>query len=428
MNKYQEIYSSTDEDISQKELLEALNTSTTWEDLYWLAKIMMVGNYDVTDEQIIHTLEHCLFAGLSVTDKENFYDANECLSRLYIRYGMYREASSKLMVLIYNFDCPDWVHLYFATTQLHTMFERIAEEPKFFFERLLAVDFYNYETRTEVRNIFSKYLYALTEKKYKGKMAIGEIIQFAERIRFTSSNEFKRFHKIVCPNMPYMQLSDDTDVRLQEANLTAKKELLAIEEELANREKEIERLRQENRAYAESKEKAEAELEQVKKAAMQPQNIQDIYGQISYLFNFDMKYHLADMLTKKFMQNCPKNYWNIKVKKSLKMIDRWKCDKYKEISDFAIDAILRIYRLNFDDFYTYESLAKRSAEQTLRTIQNVRNDWVGHLEDGRMEKESVVTDLNTIIEFIQQIEMPRELQKKYIELRNTVKKMDWTVT
>ena len=55
MNKYQSIYQSGNKDITENELIKALDNISSWEDAYWLAKIVMNGNYEIQDERIIET-------------------------------------------------------------------------------------------------------------------------------------------------------------------------------------------------------------------------------------------------------------------------------------------------------------------------------------------------------------------------------------
>ena len=467
MNKYQALFRSNCNGVSPSELLRAADNVSDWEDGYWIAKIWMTGNYDIPDDKVIDLLEYCFFAGLPAGNREIFFDANECLAKLYLRYSMYREAASKLMLLAYNYDCPDWVHLYLAMAQLYTTFDRIVEEPRFFFDRLLQADFNNTETRCEVRNIFGKYLCMIVENPGESTIASREIIAFAEKIRFTTSDEFKVFHQIVCPNLPYTitadQLQENAPVHHEEATIKAR--AAALEEELSKARKveeeyskqlqaqraEMERMQREKVAREEQQRSFEAaikkkltakdsdiaklegektflakrllELEQAKKTEMLPQNIDDVYQKITTWLNCSLRRYLAQWLTSHFEKTCSNDYWNKKVKPALLPPELKRFDSYKELTDFAFDAVLNIYYNNLNDFHTYNSMAKTNDRERIEEMHQVRNRWVGHFEENSWTKERILFDLDTIIEFIQQIDMPKERQKEYMEFRAAVVNM-----
>jgi len=527
MNKYQELFQNEDISVSESELINALDNISSWEDGYWLCKILMSRNSSVSDERLIETLEYCFFIGLSIANKEVFFDANECLAKLYIRYGMYNEASPKLQLLVYNYECPDWAHLYFATTQLYTEFERIVEEPKFFFDRLLKANFNDPEIRAEIRSVFGKYLCLISEKQTGAEnIACNEIIQFAEKIHATATDEFQMFHEAVCSNLPYVKISDESDdiegtreelerlkadaakmkeeaARSQKAEETAKKAAKEAEEkaaqsqaeasmsreaadvakrnaekakEEANRSKKAEEAAKQaakaaqdkaaksqeeaskskdaadaarrdaekaksdafqsrsaaehakNEAKKLEKEKSDlaarlVELEKTKQTALQPQNIDDVFFKINQWLNVPLRRYLAQWLTNNFSRTCKNDFWNKKVKPSLMQKELAKFDTYKELTDFAIDALLNIYYNNLNDFYSYNSFAKTNDRERIQEMQQIRNRWVGHFEENSWTKEKILFDIDTIIEFINQIEMPYGSQKEYTEFRALVAKM-----
>lgn len=474
MNKYQEIYNSQTFDIAQSELVSVMEASSRWEDAYWVAKILISGNYDVSDEKIIECLEYCFYAGLSISNKDIFYDANELLAKLYIRYGMYNEASAKLMVLACNFDCPDWVHIYYAMTQLYTIFDRIVEEPKYFFDRLLQANTDNYNTRTEVKNIFGKYLCLIVEKQPACKVASSEIVGFAEKLKFTKSEEFKLFHQTVCPEMDYISISDDSE-ELEKSRLAeqeAKERASKLEEELSKIQKdkeqyqqqlkaqqeEVARLQRESDVNSEAQKRIEdtykkelsdkevdisrlnaekealegektllasrlAELEKSSQTEMQPQNIDDVLLKFQSWLNCTLRRYLAQWLTFKFTKNCKGDYWNKKVKPALRHKELEKFDLYKELVDFAIDALLNIYYHNLDDFYPCNSLGKTNDRECIEEMQQIRNRWIGHFEENNLKKERILFDIDTIIQFTEQIEMPEEQRKDYRDFKKAVKNM-----
>ena len=468
MNKYQSIYQSGNKDITENELIKALDNISSWEDAYWLAKIVMNGNYEIQDERIIETLEYCFFMGLSISFKEIFFDANECLAKLYIRYGLYDEAASKLILLTDNFDCPDWVHLYLAMTQLYTIFSRIVEEPKFFFERLSLVNMQNKETKQEVKNIFSKYLCLIVENDNYSQIAIDEIINFAEQIKITASDEFKLFHSTKCPDKKYEIVSESNEEyeELLESHALIEKKAVQLEEEL-NKSKASERkyhdelivknkalsdlesengelsirLEETSREYQERlKEKDTVvadlenensllakrikELESVKQTTLHADSIDDIFLKITGWLNVSLKRYLAQWLNGYFTRNCRNDFWSKKVKPSLTAKEIERFDLYKELSDFAIDALLNIYYNNLDDFYTFNSMAKKDDRERIKEMQKIRNRWVGHFEENAWTKEKILFDIQTIIEFTEQIEMPYDKRKEYIEYKALVEKMN----
>lgn len=467
MSKYKELYEAEDYTLADLNLQDAIESVTTWEDGYWLSKLLLAGDFDISDEKIIDTLEFCFFAGLTISSKEIFFDANECLAKLYIRYGFYNEAASKLMLLAYNYECPDWVHLYLATTQLHTMFERLAEEPKFFFERLLSADFENYETRCEMRSIFGKYLCLLVEKKPTVPVASLDIIRFAEKLRFTASEEFRAFHQACCPELDFMLISDESEdiERLRESELAAKNKASELEAELSRAKKieeeyqlqlqkqqeEMLRLQREKEASAEQHRTTEEtyrdtissqnsdiaklegeksllaarllELEKAQKTALLPQNIDDVYLKITSWLNCSLRRYLAQWLTNHFERNCRGDYWSKKVKPALHLAEQKKFDSYKELVDFALDAVLNIYYYNFNDFYPYNSMGKSNDLERIKEMQQIRNRWVGHFEENNWDKEHILFDLDTIIEFTEQIEMPHDRRQEYIDFRRAVEQM-----
>ena len=434
MNKYEKIFRNTGNKISSEDLLSALNTASNWEDRYWLCKIAIQEGSDVSDEIIIDNLYDCLFSGLSVANKDIFYDVNEILAKSYIRYGKYGEAQSRLLVLEGNYDCPDWVHLYLATTQMHTTFKRIVEEPKYFFDRLLSVKSESVETQKEIQNILGKFLYSIVEQKPDCNVATEEIVRFAEKISYTQSDEFKIFHKTICPEIKVFSAPDNSKnpkktsdleaAEIKNAELEARlekaKKAEAEYQRIVSEQKvETEKLKMENSAYA----ARFSELEHAQKTELAPQSIDDILFQITQWLNCSLRRYLVHWLTTHFEKTCSKNYWKVKVKPALNPKELQKFDSYKELSDFAFDALLNIYSYNLEDFYPYSSYAKQHDIDCLREMRQIRNRWVRHFEENSWTKEKILFDIDTIIDFIAQIEMPMEQQREYREFRTAVEKM-----
>lgn len=492
MNKYQALFAKGSTAINSKELASGIDSISYWEDGYWIAKILMSSDYGISDERIIEILEDCFFMGLTISNKEIFFDANECLSKLYIRYGMYDEAASKLIMLASNFSCPTWVHLYLAMAQLHTStFDRIVEEPKFFFERLLQADIENYDSKKEIKNIFGNYLCMIVEKSVENDYLVAskEIVSFAERIKMTASEEFKIFHQTVCPKLPYETIYDESDevVLLRKTASKAEEKASKLEAELQKSRKEHENVQgqlsesrsnyeaaraqlsktqSEHKATKAQLEKAQREqqlaqevyqkqlqasenvkqqlksrndsleeektalqlriqeLEKAKQTQMEPQNIDDVVLTLNSWLNVSLRRYLAQWLTDNLTQSCRNNFWIKKVKPALRPKEQEKFDTYKELTDFAIDALLNIYYYNLDDFYSYNSMAKTNDRDRIKEMQQIRNRWVGHFEENSWTKEKILFDIDTILEFIDQIEMPNPRQKEYRDFRDLVQKMN----
>ena len=132
---------------------------------------------------------------------------------------------------------------------------------------------------------------------------------------------------------------------------------------------------------------------------------------------------MAQWLNSYFTRNCRNDFWSKKVKPSLTAKEIERFDLYKELSDFAIDALLNIYYNNLDDFHSFNSMAKKDDRERIKEMQKIRNRWVGHFEENAWTKEKILFDIQTIIEFTEQIEMPYDKRKEYIEYKSLVEKM-----
>ena len=381
MNKYRKIYESKcdsynlEEEVVSK-ITDITSCAKTWEDSYWLAKILMDGNFSSTDEGVIELLEYCFFLGLPMSEREIFFDANERLAKLYIRYGMYEEAYSKLIVLDANgFDCPDWVHLYIATIYLHTVtFKLLIKQPKYLFDRFEAVNSENMDSQEEIKKIFGQFICQIVESGCdKSIVAVDEIIEFAEKIRATSTEEFKLFHQEICPEKVYKEGDEQSiDIVENSENITI--------------------------------------------------DIEDVFFKMTTWLNVKLRRYLAQWLHSKLLKTGNKEYWNKCVKPALLPKELEKFASYIELTDFAIDALLNIYWCNVDNIYGYHSLASADDKNKIHEVQQIRNRWVGHFEENSWTKEKIISDIDVLIEFTAQIEMPGELRKEYMEFRETVVK------
>lgn len=376
MNQYQYIYESEQNTLTQYEIAPILDSKLSWEDAYWIAKILMKNNCGIPDDRIIYLLEYCFFAGLSMANKEIFYDANECLAKLYMRYCMYDEASSKLMLLTYNFDCPDWVHLYFAITQIHTMFERIVEEPRFFFRRLLSADINDSETKDKIQTIFGQYLCSIVEQQPTLQVAVPEIINFAEEIDYTNSEEFRLFLKAICPDLSYPQIG-----------------------------------------HATISEKPSSSTSPIK-------NIDIVYFQFTTWLNCNLRRSLAQWLTTHFEVICKNDYWQMKVKPALNEQDLIKFNSFKSLTDFSFYTLLQILDYNLNDFYSQGSLSNSKTHKAINQMQQMILRWINHFNPDKCTKDLVISDIDIIINFTLQIEMPEDFQTEFKEFRKTIETLN----
>lgn len=165
MNKYENLYIEE----KGKGVLVAAEAITklqdlTWEDAYWIAKILYVyGAGTVEDNAVISSLDKAFAKGLNYhSNFELYLDAAQMMARLYMKYKRYDEAINFLMSIDELSDTVlDWVHLYYALAQvMSNNITRIAQKPKFFFERLDKVSEKSIAKRNEV---FITYLQRIRE-------------------------------------------------------------------------------------------------------------------------------------------------------------------------------------------------------------------------------------------------------------------------
>jgi len=527
MNTYQSMYENGT--ANKDSLISGINNIASWEDGYWIAKnLISLDDPAVSDSKIIEIIEDTFFMGLSVANRDVFFEANEILIKLYLRYGRYDEAASKLLVLECNYDCPEWVHLYLAMAELQGSTKmRLVDDPGLFFEELLKANINNSSSRKEVQNIFGKYLFFIMEQApTANNIAIKEMVKFAEKIRFTASDEFRVFHQNVCPDLEYaiiednqefldtksnyenqdaeqinalqeklkeseaahkktkdklakekqysgsieaeLAISQKTNTEIEEklkkayeekkvadaaliqtqkekeqaqaqlrasnnSNKTTEKELMQekqahtitqqqLEVEKAEKEKIKTQLEQEKNEKSEMSLRLE-ELEKTKQTEMHPESIDDIFLRMTGWLNVTIRRHLAQWLSNNLLRICGNNYWHDNVWKALSPKEKEKFDTYKELSDFAFDALLSIYFYNFDLFYSYNSKAKTDDRDRLKEMQQIRNRWIGHFEENSWTKEKILFDIDTIIGFIGQINIPSNMRKEFRDYRLAVTNM-----
>lgn len=197
MNHYQQIYLEKS-NYNEAILLNKVKESKSWEDLYWISLILYNSEMNC-DEIIIDSLERSFDYGLTIkTNDELYLNAIQLIAKLYFTYGMYSQANNKLMILVASLDTiPDWVHLYYATSQIHTSnIYRIIEEPDYFFERLEKIDCNNKNSLNRRRAIYQEFLDVLTKMKSDISLqgcSIESIAHKAFVYGVECSNEFRTF-------------------------------------------------------------------------------------------------------------------------------------------------------------------------------------------------------------------------------------------
>jgi len=159
MSEYKKIYDSEQAKNYINEALSIITNksdSLSFEDLYWLSKILYVyGDSDTLDEElIIKSIRLSFRKGLNnESNKEIFLDASVMMSRLYFKYGKYELAINYLMYLVDLLDeIPNWVHTFYAYAQVLSdeHFKYILKQPKHFFARLDKITKNGFIKRNEI--------------------------------------------------------------------------------------------------------------------------------------------------------------------------------------------------------------------------------------------------------------------------------------
>ncbi len=192
MNKYESLYIEKKNN-SVQTAIEAVNQIQvlSWEDTYWIAKILYVyGSGSVEDSAVISNLDTSFSKGLNYhTNSELYLDATQMMARLYMKYKRYDEAINFLMSIDeLSEKVLDWVHLYYALAQVMSdNITRIAQKPKFFFERLDKVSEKSVSKRNEV---FLTYL-----QRIKECLADGLISEYAKDLVEAKTAEYNLTEK-----------------------------------------------------------------------------------------------------------------------------------------------------------------------------------------------------------------------------------------
>lgn len=215
MNKYESLY------IEEKgkgvpTAAEAITKlqDLTWEDAYWIAKILYVyGTGTVEDNAVISSLDKAFANGLNHhSNAELYLDAAQMMARLYMKYKRYDEAINFLMSIDELSDTVlDWVHLYYALAQvMSNNITRIAQKPKFFFERLDKVSEKSIAKRNEV---FITYLQRITDC-----LADGTLTEYAKDAVDAKKEEYRLTEK--WSKLSSIEDTDDDDSEITESPVT----------------------------------------------------------------------------------------------------------------------------------------------------------------------------------------------------------------
>lgn len=238
MNPYEELLNDeSGKTLSLSKLKQALKTTDSYEDAYWIGKILLDQEDENLEWEAFEAFDRAFYLGLNIRSNRAFFmEAVRLSAKIAFSYQEYVEARNLLMVLVENSeDHPAWVHLYFALCQIHTdTLPMIAEDPTMFFRRLGQVDINNHENLVHVQTLYLEFLNILTDAYINGlkNISSSEIIVKACEYDLNNYPELFRFRDIVCPDYKIPGEDQDSDEELRKT----KEELKKIEAEL---EKEI---------------------------------------------------------------------------------------------------------------------------------------------------------------------------------------------
>lgn len=202
MNKYESLYIK-EKNNSVQTAIEAIKQLQllSWEDTYWIAKILYVyGSGTVEDSAVISSLDSAFSKGLNYHANSDLYlDAAQMMARLYMKYKRYDEAINFLMSIDeLSENVLDWVHLYYALAQvMSNNITRIAQKPKFFFERLDKISEKSILKRNEVFLIFLQ--------RIKDCLADGVITEYAKDLVEAKTAEYnlsEKWSQIISAEIP----------------------------------------------------------------------------------------------------------------------------------------------------------------------------------------------------------------------------------
>ena len=205
----------------------------SWEDLYWISKSLYVyGSGTIDDKEVISYLDKTFAKGLSYHTNSNLYlDAAQMMARLYMKYKRYDEAINFLMSIDeLSENVLDWVHLYYAMAQVMSAnIARIAQKPKFFFERLDKVSEKSIDKRNEV---FLTYI-----QRVKESLAERTITDYAKDLIDAKTAEYKLTERV--KEIFTVSESDDAEDDIVQESKNESVPLPSVDESKINELKDI---------------------------------------------------------------------------------------------------------------------------------------------------------------------------------------------
>ncbi len=271
MNIYESEYKNGNIDIDDSKIQSDLENTQDWEVAYWIGKCFSEKMDNASDKAVLTAFQKAFHLGLNRNSNfEAFMDATKTMAQLCFKYKNYAQASNYLMMMTQsNTVVPDWVHLYFATTQLYTQFARLYQDPKFFFNRLEKVNNNNADTiekRNAVLKIFLDLCVQEYNKNFNKKIAIDEIVQECVNFGVTYTEEFVNFQNTCCPKIDVKKISPTPTAQKtlaipQTPDQLSKLQIMERELEVLRKEKEkLQQERKEKIAYIAKLEKQSEEF------------------------------------------------------------------------------------------------------------------------------------------------------------------------
>ena len=202
---------------NQQKVKEILENTNQWNDAYEVGMTLLEHSESHWDRIVVEALERSFFFGLNViSNRECFLNATKEIAKLYFQYSDYENAKSHLILLTANEEnLPDWVHLYFATTQIYTDdLVRIAEEPFLFFSRLEKIDNSNQESIFKRASIYRACLTAIANAYNSGKVTQIAIKAFnlkAEEYGLADASELYALKVALGIETPLLELQDEEE-------------------------------------------------------------------------------------------------------------------------------------------------------------------------------------------------------------------------
>lgn len=264
MNIYENEYKKEKIELDINKMQSDLNNTQDWEVAYWIGKCFSEKIQNSSDKAILEAFKKAFRIGLNRNnDFEAFMDATKIMAQLCFKYKNYAQASNYLMLLAKNdTGVPDWVHLYYATSQMYTQFKRIYQDPKFFFKRLEQVNLNNADSQEKRNAVFKNYLNLCVQEYtecFNRRIAIDEIVRACVNFGLTYTEEFINFQNTCCPEI---------DVKTVAPSATTQKSVIILPtpsqlSQLQEMERELEALREEKRRLQEERKERIAYIEKL---------------------------------------------------------------------------------------------------------------------------------------------------------------------